>query len=51
MYSQSEAPPVAQRMVWMFGHRTDAERAQGRPSDNVFAMRAGDEAPFLADEH
>lgn len=40
LHRQTAPPPVAGRMIWMFGRRSPTEQALGEDSDNVFVQRA-----------
>lgn len=38
--TQTEPPSPLNRMIWMFGMRSDTELALGNDSDNIFVLRA-----------
>lgn len=38
--TQTELPDTLNRMIWMFGKRSDTELALGEDSDNIFVLRA-----------
>lgn len=38
--TQTDVPNAADRMIWMFGKRSDTELALGNESDNIFVLRA-----------
>jgi len=40
LHRQTAPPPVAGRMIWMFGRRSPTEQALGEDSDNIFVQRA-----------